>query len=68
MKTKKALLNLAAIITTSAAGTSLYLATLPNPTDIQKQLSNTANTIAIAGTTAIFGLLDDEDGNNRTDQ
>jgi hypothetical protein len=64
---KKPLLTLATAITASAAGTSLYLATLPNPTDIQKDLSNTANTIAIAGATAIFGLLDDGDGDNRTD-
>jgi hypothetical protein len=61
MKRKKALLTLATVITSTAAGTSLYLATLPNPTDIQKQLSNTTNAIVIAGATAIFGLLDDED-------
>lgn len=65
---KKPLLTLATIITATAAGTSLSLATLSNPTDIQKQLSDTANAIAIAGTTAIFGLLDDEDGDNSTDQ
>lgn len=64
---KKQLLTLATVITATAAGTSLYLATLPNPTDIQKQLSTTTNAIAIAGTTAIFGLLDDEDEDNRTD-
>lgn len=57
---KKTLLTLATLITTSAAGTSLYLATLPNPTDIQKQLSNTTNAIVIAGATAIFGLLNDQ--------
>lgn len=66
MKTKKALLSLATLITTTAAATSLYLATLPNPTDIQKELSDTTNTIAIAGATAIFGLLDDEDEDNST--
>ena len=65
---KKPLLILATAITVAAAGTSLSLATLPNPTDIQKQLSNTANAIAIAGVTAIFGLLDDEDGDNSTDR
>jgi hypothetical protein len=63
---KKQLLTLTILITTSATGTSFYLATLPNPTDIQKQLSNTTNTIAIAGATAIFGLLDDEDGDDST--
>lgn len=63
---KKQLLSLTTFITITAAGTSLYLATLPNPTDIQKQLSNTTNTIAIAGATAIFGLLDDEDEDSST--
>ena len=61
---KKSLLTLATLITAAAASLSLALSTLPNPTDIQKQLSNTANTIAIAGTTALFGLLDDDDNNN----
>ena len=65
---KKHLLTLTALITTSAAGTSLYLGTLTNPTDIQKQLSTTTNAIAIAGATAIFGLLDDKDEDNSTDQ
>ena len=65
---KKSLLTLATVITATAAGTSLSFATLPNPTDVQKQLSNTANSIEIAGTTAIFGLLDDEDGDNSTDR
>jgi hypothetical protein len=65
---KKKLLTLATVITTTAAGTSLYLATLPNPTDVQKQLSNTTNTIAIAGTTAIFGLLDDEDKSDESNK
>jgi hypothetical protein len=63
---KKPLLTLATAITATAAGTSLYLATLPTPTDIQKQLSNTTNAIAIAGATAIFGLLNDEDEDNST--
>jgi hypothetical protein len=65
---KKKLLTLATVITTSAAGTSLYLATLTNPTDVQKQLSNTTNTIAIAGTTAIFGLLDDKDESDESNK
>ncbi|MBD2001040.1 hypothetical protein H6G00_31340 [Leptolyngbya sp. FACHB-541] len=65
---KKQLLTLATVITATATGISLSLATLPNPTDIQKQLSNTANMIAIGGTTAIFGLLDDEDEDNSTDR
>ena len=65
---KKQLLTLATVITATAAGTSLFLATLSNPTDIQKQLSNTTNMNAIAGTTAIFGLLDNEDEDNSTDR
>ena len=65
---KKSLLTLATVITATAAGTSLSLVTLPNPTDAQKQLSNTANVIASAGATAIFGLLDDEDGDNSMDR
>jgi len=62
MKMKPILLTVATVITTTATGTSLYLATLSSPTDAQKEMSNTANTIAIAGATVIFELLDDEDG------
>jgi hypothetical protein len=58
---KNKLINLATIITTAAAGTSIYLATLPNPTDIQKQLSSNSIQIMMFGATAIFGLLDEED-------
>jgi hypothetical protein len=65
---KKSILSFAIVITTTAAGTGLYLSTLPNPTDIQKQLSNTVNVITIAGTTAIFGLLDDEGRDNSEDK
>ncbi|MEM8639994.1 MAG: hypothetical protein AAGG51_14440 [Cyanobacteria bacterium P01_G01_bin.54] len=56
---KTSLLRFTLAITITAIAASLYLATLDNPTDIQKQLSGTTNAIAIAGTTAIFGLLDD---------
>ena len=58
---KKTLLTLAAAITTFAASISLSVANLHNPTEMQKQLGNTANTIAIAGATAIFATLDDQD-------
>ena len=61
---KKSLLTLITAVTSAAAATSLYLATVEDPTDIQKQLSNTTNTIAIAGTTALFGLLDDDQDNS----
>ncbi|MDJ0708472.1 MAG: hypothetical protein QNJ46_34820 [Leptolyngbyaceae cyanobacterium MO_188.B28] len=57
---KKSILTLTTGITSIAIVTSLHLATIENPTDIQNQLSTTTNTIAIAGTTAIFGLLDDD--------
>lgn len=62
---KKTRLTVATIITTTAVSTSLYLATLPNPTDTQKQLSSTTNTIALAGATTIFGLLDDDDQDSK---
>lgn len=62
---KKILVTIATVITTTAASTSFYLATLPNPTDTQKQLSSTTNTIAIAGATTIFGLLDDDDEDSK---
>lgn len=56
---KKILLALATAITATATGTSLYLSTLENPTNLHRGLSTTANTIIVAGTFAIFGLLDD---------
>lgn len=62
---KKNLFTLATVITTTAAGTSFYLATLSKPTDIQKQLSTTTNTITIAGATAIFGLLNDQEKDSK---
>lgn len=62
---KRSLLILATTITTAAAGTSFYLATLTNPTDMQKQLGTTTNTIAIAGTSAIFALLNDDDEDSK---
>lgn len=45
------------VITSTAIATSIYLAGLENPTDIQRQLSTTTNAVASAGTTTIFGLL-----------
>ncbi|MEM9541477.1 MAG: hypothetical protein AAGA60_18520 [Cyanobacteria bacterium P01_E01_bin.42] len=61
---KKKLFPIAIAITILAVTTSIYLATLDDPTDIQKNLSNTMNTIALGGAAAIFGLLDDEPENN----
>lgn len=57
---KKMLLPLATVITTAAAGVSLYIVSLPKPTEAQTNLANTTNAIAITGTAAIFGLLDDD--------
>lgn len=64
---KKRLLIFASVITSVAIMTSLYLATLSDPTEIQKQLSTTSNAIAIAGTTAIFGLLDNDHDDDKKD-
>ena len=62
---KRTLLALATIITTFAASISLSVANIPNPTEMQKQLANTTNTVAIAGTAAIFEMLDDQDRDER---
>lgn len=58
---KTPLLTFAIAITSTAIGISIHLAGFDKPTDIQKQLSTTTNAIAVAGTTAIFGLLDEND-------
>ncbi|MEM9218059.1 MAG: hypothetical protein AAGD25_27420 [Cyanobacteria bacterium P01_F01_bin.150] len=57
---KKNLLTITGILTGVATATSLFLATLAEPTDMQDRLSIMTNTMAIAGATAIFGMLDDE--------
>lgn len=57
---KALLLTFAIAVTSTAIFTSIYLAGLKNPTDIQGQLSTTTNTLAVAGATAIFGLLDND--------
>ena len=64
---KKLLLTFTTLVTSTAIATSIHLATLEKPTDIQNKLSTTTNAIAIAGTTAIFGLLDDDNLNNQSD-
>ena len=63
---RKKLLCLVSVIISVAGVTSVYLASLDNPTEIQKQLSTTANMITVAGTTAIFSLLDDDDQGDST--
>ena len=62
---KHSLLAFTTVMTSTAIATSIHLAFLDSPTDIQKQLSTTTNAIAIAGTTAIFGLLDDDKKSDR---
>lgn len=62
---KTMLFALTTSITITAAGTSFYIFTLSTPTEAQTNLANTANTIAIAGATALFGLLDDGDKGDR---
>ena len=57
---KKTLLTLTTIITLTATGISAYVATLPDPTEAQTNLANTANAIMITGATAIFDLIDNE--------
>lgn len=57
---KNKILTIAIIITFTATAASLYLARITNPTDIQMELSRTANTIVVAGTNSIFGLLEDD--------
>lgn len=57
---KTILISFTTAITFVAIASSVYLAGLENPTDIQTQLSTTTNAIAVAGTTAVFGLLDHE--------
>lgn len=61
---KKSLLILTTSLTLLAGGTSFHLATLPTPTDAQKDLSNTANKIFVAGTTALFRRRDNDDEQN----
>jgi hypothetical protein len=56
---KNTLLALATTLTIVSATTSYHLSTLPQPTESQKNLITLLNTIATTGTTAIFGLLND---------
>lgn len=65
---KKSLLTLASIITVAAACNSLYTVNLPNPTEAQTNLGNMTNTIVVAGATAIFGLIDDQEDKQGKDK
>lgn len=53
--------NLTATLTAIAFFVSIAIALHPNPTETQQNLANTTNAIAIGGTTALFGLLDDKE-------
>ena len=64
---KKKLIVFASLITSAAVVTSGYIATLSEPTEMQKGLSNTTNAIALAGTTSIFELLDDDHDDGKKD-
>lgn len=65
---KKTLLALTTITTAAAASIGFYVASLPNPTEMQRQLGNTANTVTIAGATALFGMLDEQDNQDKDDE
>ena len=55
-------------LTLLSGGASFYLASLSTPTEAQKQLSATCNTIAISGTGAIFALLSGRSNSNPPDE
>ena len=61
---QKMLLTFTSVITATAVGASFYIVSLPEPTEAQTNLANTTNAIAIAGTTALFSLLDDDQNNS----
>jgi hypothetical protein len=58
---KSKLIALAASITIASGTLSYHLSSLPHPTAAQTNLITVLNSITIAGATAIFGLLDDEE-------
>ncbi|MEM8640618.1 MAG: hypothetical protein AAGG51_17640 [Cyanobacteria bacterium P01_G01_bin.54] len=65
---KTSLLRFTIALTSTAIALSLYLATLNHPTDLQKQLSTTTNTIALSGTAALFGLLNADESDQNPDR
>jgi hypothetical protein len=65
---KKTLLALTFTLTTTSGAIALHLAALPTPTEAQKALSTTANTIALSGTGAIFAMLNDGDRDGEDDK
>ena len=65
---KKTLLAFTLTLTTASGAIALHLASLPTPTEAQKALSTTANTIAISGTGAIFAMLNNGDRDEDDDK
>jgi hypothetical protein len=65
---KKTLLAFTLTLTTASGAIALHLASIPNPTEAQKALSTTSNTIALSGTGAIFAMLNDSDRNEDDDK
>jgi hypothetical protein len=65
---KKTLLAFTLTLTTASGAIAFYLASLPTPTEAQKALSTTANTIALSGTGAIFAMLNDGDRDEDDDK
>jgi hypothetical protein len=65
---KKTILTSTLILTTASGAIALHLASIPNPTEAQKSLSTTANTIALSGTGAIFAMLNDSDRDEDNDK
>ena len=65
---KRTLLAFTLTLTTASGAIALHLASFPTPTEAQKALSTTANTIALSGTGAIFAMLNDGDQNEDDDK
>jgi multisubunit Na+/H+ antiporter MnhB subunit len=65
---KKTLLAFTLALTTASGAIALHLASIPNPTEAQKALSTTVNTIALSGTGAIFAMLNDSDRDEDNDK
>jgi hypothetical protein len=65
---KTTLLAFTLTLTTAAGTIAFHLASLPNPTEAQKVLSTTANTIALSGTGAVFAMLNHGDRGKKDEQ
>jgi len=65
---KNPILAFTLTLTTASGAIALHLASFPTPTEAQKALSTTANTIALSGTGAIFAMLNDGDRDEDDDK